>query len=75
MRRKATIQDFELELWIRERNSGAIYWTTRDGRNIPIKDMDDNHVVNTINMLVKKAEEDDFREEHAFETVPMDYYD
>lgn len=75
MSRKATIRDFEFELWLRQRNSGSIYWVTRDGMNIPIKDMDDNHLTNTLKMLVKQAEEDDFMEEHAFEIDPMDYYD
>lgn len=26
--RKATIQDLELELWLRQCNSGSIYWRT-----------------------------------------------
>lgn len=37
--RKATIQDLELELWLRQRNSGSIYWKTKDSREIPIKDI------------------------------------
>lgn len=41
--RKATIKDLELELWLRKRNSGSIIWTTKDGKNIPIKDMNTNH--------------------------------
>lgn len=52
--RKATIQDLELELWLRKRNSGFIIWTTKDGKNISIKDMDNNHLVNTFKMLLKQ---------------------
>lgn len=52
--RKATIQDLELELWLRKRNSGFIIWTTKDGKNIPIKDMNTNHLVNTFKMLLKQ---------------------
>lgn len=55
--RKATIQDLKLELWLRQRNSGSIIWTTKDGKNIPIKDMDNNHLANTLKMLLKQEEE------------------
>lgn len=55
--RKATIQDLQLELWLRQRNSSCIYWTTKESRDIPIKDMDNNHLVNTIKMLLRQEEE------------------
>lgn len=54
--RKATIQDLKLELWLRQRNSGSIIWTTKDGKNIPIKDMDNNHLVNALKMLLIQKE-------------------
>ncbi len=54
--RKATIEDLELELWLRKRNSGYIIWTTKDGKNIPIKDMDNNHLVNALKMLLIQKE-------------------
>ena len=55
--KQATIQDLKLELWLRRRNSGFIIWTTKDDKNIPIKDMDNNHLVNTLNMLLRQREE------------------
>ncbi len=54
--KQATIQDLKLELWLRQRNSGFIIWTTKNGKNISIKDMNNNHLVNTINMLLLQEE-------------------
>lgn len=54
--KQATIQDLKLELWLRQRNSGYIIWTTKNGKNISIKDMDNNHLVNTLNMLLLQEE-------------------
>lgn len=54
--RRATIQDLKLELWLRQRNSGSIIWTTKDGKNIPIKDMGNNHLVNALKMLLIQKE-------------------
>ena len=53
---KASLSDLELELWLRNRNSGSIYWTTKNGDNIPIKEMSTGHLINTINMLTNLEE-------------------
>ena len=73
--RKATLQDLKLELWLRNRSTGTIYWTTKDGRDIPINEMDNNHLVNTIKMLLRQDEEDQLMNEHIGDMDPMDYYD
>lgn len=31
-------------------------WVTKDGRRIPVKDMDGQHIVNTYNMLIRWAQ-------------------
>ena len=73
--RKATLQDLKLELWLRNRSTGTIYWTTKDNRDIPINEMDNNHLINTIKMLLRQEEEDLLRSEHIGDMDPMDYYD
>lgn len=75
MKKLADIQDLELELWLRQRNSGSIYWKTKDGREIPIKDMDNNHLVNTLKMLQKHYEREDFIYNNLLDIDPMEWYD
>ena len=73
--RKATLQDLKLELWLRNRSTGTIYWTTKDGRDILINEMSNNHLVNSIKMLLRQEEEDQLMSEHIGDMDPMDYYD
>jgi hypothetical protein len=56
----ATLEDLERELWLRVRESGELVWITKDGNVIPIKEMSNTHLWNTIKMLYRnpKAEED-----------------
>ena len=54
---EANLTDLLKEQWLRNRNSGNLTWTTRDGKVIPIKDMSDNQLKNTINMIIMNKNE------------------
>ena len=63
----ATIDDLRLELWLRRRNSGEIYWKTKDGLDIPINQMSDSNITNAIKSIRDKREMRDI--------VMEDYYE
>ncbi len=64
---KATIKDLKKEFWLRNRNNGDIVWTTKGGDIISIKDMTDEHLINTINMLERISAMRDIYYENYFE--------
>jgi len=49
----ASIKDLEMELWLRRRNSGLLKWTTKNGEEIALKDMSDEHLKNALNMAYR----------------------
>lgn len=53
---KANLNDLKLELWLRQRNRGEIIWDTKDGKEIPIGEMSDEHLINAIKRLLKYYE-------------------
>ena len=61
---RATARDIELELWLRKRNSGELFWTTRSGTQLPLKDMDEGHLRNVLRLLREKERLEEIVEEN-----------
>lgn len=59
MKERASIKDLEMELWLRRRNSGLLKWTTKNGEEIALKDMSDQHLQNALNMAYRTKELND----------------
>lgn len=57
--KNAKISDLLNEKWLRMRNNGLLVWKTKDGKIIPLKDLDDNHLDNIINMLSEQSDEEE----------------
>lgn len=72
---KAQLEDLQKELWLRMRNEGRIYWVTKDKKRIPIKDMDTEHLINTIMMLTNQRDRMYEQQDHIGDMDPLDYYD
>ena len=56
---KAGLEDLYRELWLRKRSRGEIVWVTKNGQTIPINEMTDSHLENTINMLERVREQEE----------------
>ena len=52
---KAGIEDLERELWLRQREE--MVWETKDGKQIPLKEMSTEHIINAINYFERVYEE------------------
>lgn len=48
---KADIEDLEKELWLRQRED--MIWETKDGKQIPLKEMTTEHIINAIKYVYK----------------------
>ena len=48
---KADIEDLEKELWLRQRED--MIWETKDGKQISLKEMTTEHIINAIKYVYK----------------------
>lgn len=63
MSRIATLNDLKKELWLRERESDNIIWTTKNGDKISIRRMSNSHLINAVAVLEKQDQKyNDFLE-------------
>lgn len=49
-------------------------WTTRQGKEIPLSEMTDQHLLNVYHLLEKQMEDEDILD-HIGDADPMDWYD
>lgn len=54
----AQLEDLCFESWLRKRNRGEIVWINEDVEEIPIKEMSDSDLDNTIYYLQHKLDSD-----------------
>lgn len=52
---KAEIEDLQKELWLRQREN--LFWETKDGNKIPLKEMKTEHIINAINYFDRLEQE------------------
>jgi hypothetical protein len=53
--RRATREDIAMELWLRERGDRELRWITKDGKEIPIRDMSIDHLRNILNITSEQS--------------------
>lgn len=62
----ATCIDLRMELWHRMRERNLIVWKTKDGTEIPVKEMSDQHLLNAFKRSIRYNEkiQDDMALDH-----------
>lgn len=73
--KKATLKDLYMEVWLRMRNNGEIKWVTKSGKAVSLKDMSDEHLVNTINMINRVRHMEQMLDEALGSCDMDDFYD
>lgn len=54
--RQPTYSELLMEKYLRDRDEGRIAWRTKEGKWIPVKDLDYTHLENIIRMLDQQRE-------------------
>ena len=62
----ADIKDIERELCLRQRNEGKLFWKTKDGKEISIKDLTDERIRNILKMQYNSQEKE---EDNVYEGI------
>lgn len=68
----ADFKDLVYEKFLRDRNNGNLVWKTKDGKIIPLKDLEDSHLDNIIDMFERNEEMFD-RNMEALASIPEEY--
>lgn len=72
---EATFKDLVKEMKRRGLLQEVKYWETRGGDKIDITQMSDEHLINTVRYLKRRAALEDMYAEAMGSMDPMDYYD
>ena len=67
--RKATLEDIKMELWLRERGDREIRWVTKDGQEIPLRDVGIDHLRNIKKLLERNEEYDSLTYEAKLDAI------
>lgn len=59
---KASVEDLKRELWLRMREQETLVWATAQGKEIPIKKMSMNHLINALIYFQTKESIEDIGE-------------
>lgn len=61
---------FEMEMYLRMRERGMIVWITKDGKEVPINEMSDQHLMNAYKCLIRANNERAKNSLNYLPTVP-----
>lgn len=72
--KRADYNDLRLELWLRQRERDEIRWVTKEGTEIPIREMSDSHLANAMACLQRQSEMEAAMDEAVAGYMSEDWY-